>query len=103
MPDPHAHAFARFSLPGVTVEETHTPSGRPRRVEDDACRLFLDASAGGSDALQMLQRLADALCREYGHPEWKGHRRWKGEAFQRFVAADVTCLEGVHPKNGATR
>ena len=43
MPDPHAHAFERVSLPGLTVEETHTSSGKPRRVEDDECRLFLDA------------------------------------------------------------
>ena len=93
MPDPHAHVFARLALPGVSVEETHAPARAARRIEDDELRLFLDASAGGPEALRMLRRFGDNLCQRYGEPEWKGHARWKGEAFERFVAADVACVE----------
>jgi len=93
MPDPHAHVFERLSLPGVTVEEKQSPGQARRRVDDDEARLFVDSSAGGRDALRMLRRFADALCRQHGEPEWKGHCRWKGEAFQRFATADGACME----------
>ena len=102
MPDPHARVFERLSLPGVTVEERQSPGKARRRVEDDECRLFLNASAGGGAALRMLRHFADALCQRHGVPEWKGQRRWRGEAFQRFAAADVTCLARAKARNGGT-
>ena len=92
MPDAQPHELVWQNLPGVTVEEVRSSAKRARPVNDDECRLFLDASAGGGEALRMLRRFADALCQHYGEPEWKGHRVWKGEAFQRFLAADVACV-----------
>ena len=102
MPDPHAHVFERLSLPGVTVDERQSPGKARRRVDHDECRLFLSASTGGSEGLRALRRFADALCQRYGEPEWKGHGRWKGEAFQRFVAADVTCMTDAETHAGGT-
>jgi hypothetical protein len=93
MPDPHAHIFERLDLPGVTVKETRAPAKAVRRIADDQCGFFLDVSVGGRDALRRLRRSADTLCQHYGEPEWKGHRRWTGEAYQRFVAADVAYVE----------
>ncbi|MBT3374067.1 MAG: DUF3795 domain-containing protein [Lentisphaerae bacterium] len=102
MPDPHAQVFEQLSLPGVTVEEKQPPGKARRRVDDDECRLFLSATAGGGDALRMLRRFGDALCQRHGEPEWKGQCRWKGDAFQRFVAADVSCVTGAKAKPGGT-
>jgi len=92
MPDAHAQEGVWRHLPGLKVEEKRSAAKHARPVNDDECRMFLVASAGGGEALRMLRRFADGLCQRYGEPEWKGHRVWKGEAFQRFLAADVACV-----------
>jgi len=92
MPDPNTDEVEQLVPPGMRVEGKMLRHGTSGRIANHEARLYLDASVGGRGTLRMLRRFADALCRQHGEPQWRGTRLWKGEAFDRFLAADVTCM-----------
>jgi len=87
MPDgPWATDLMRFRMPGVTADVADKKLTSPKNWE---IRLRFDGPEGGLQVLQALQWYVRALVAAYGPVEFVGSRRYKGEAYDRFVRADM--------------
>jgi len=92
-PDPeHAKELDALRLPGVRTEAFYKPPRTPRHRDNAESRLFVDEPHGGIATLKALRWYAGALRRVYGVPSYKGSSQWAGEAYRRFIAADMTEL-----------
>ena len=90
IPDPHwAMDIARCHMPGVQAGVLLKKTTSPKNWE---VALRMDGSQDGLDTLRALQAYTRALCDTYGEPVWAGNARYKGEAYTRFAAADMTVL-----------
>jgi hypothetical protein len=92
-PDPeHAKQLEALRLPGVRTESFYKPAHTPRHRDNAEFRLFVDRRHGGRATLEALRWYAGVLCRAHGEPLYKGGSQWTGDAYRRFLAADMTSL-----------
>jgi hypothetical protein len=55
-------------------------------------KLSFDERAGGQPALEALKRYIARLVEQHGEPTYAGSNRYKGEAYARYIRADMTGL-----------
>jgi hypothetical protein len=60
-------------------------------------KISFDERAGGQPALDALKCYVSGLVKQHGEPTYAGNSRYKGEAYARFVRADMQGMGTVLP------